>query len=156
MAPKKTPIPERIARNSAPADDRGCVEWTGWKSRGYGRMNIDGRKRAVHRVAWELVNGPVPDGKILDHSCANRACINVGHLRVATYSENNSHLYGPKSDNTHGHRNLYWDAGKQRWRALVTKDGRRYRFGSHRSLEGAVRAVEAGRAEVFGPYAGAA
>jgi hypothetical protein len=48
------------------------------------------KKKAIkaHRAAWMLVNGPVPEGMVLDHICRNRACINLDHLRVVTQQEN--------------------------------------------------------------------
>ncbi len=40
---------------------RGCWLWTGTRDgRGYGRIKIDGRPRAAHRVAWTLTRGPIP------------------------------------------------------------------------------------------------
>lgn len=46
-----------------------------------------GQSRA-HIVAWERVNGLVPDGRVLDHLCRNRACAAPHHLEPVTQSEN--------------------------------------------------------------------
>lgn len=48
------------------------------------------KRKAIkaHRAAWMLVNGPVPEGMVLDHICRDRACINLKHLRVVTQQEN--------------------------------------------------------------------
>lgn len=155
MTPR-IPIADRIAKYSSTVRDTGCIEWTGWISRGYGRMDIDGRRLYVHRVTWEMANGPIPEGKILDHACSNKACINVDHLRLATYSQNNAHLQGAKRDNTSGHRNIYWDKAKKRWRAVVTKDGKRHRFGHHADIAAAIQAADAGRRALYGEFAGTA
>ena len=50
---------------------------------GYGR---DGHKKA-HRVAWERVHGPIPEGHHIHHVCRNRACVNVAHLELLPASE---------------------------------------------------------------------
>lgn len=63
----------------------GCHQWTGYRNAdGYGFTRFRGRKSLVHRVMWEEVNGPVPEGLQIDHICRNRACCNPKHLRVVT------------------------------------------------------------------------
>jgi len=59
-----------------------CWPWTGALTRdGYGRIRDDsGRKVGVHRLAWTLTNGPVPDGQVIDHLCRERACCNPAHM----------------------------------------------------------------------------
>ena len=44
-----------------------------------------------HRVIYELVNGPVPEGYEVDHMCNVRACCNPHHLRAMEGSEHASH-----------------------------------------------------------------
>jgi DNA-directed RNA polymerase specialized sigma subunit len=41
----------------------------------------------LHRLEWEKVNGPIPDGHNINHKCKNRECANVNHLEVLTLSE---------------------------------------------------------------------
>lgn len=53
-------------------------------SSGYGQFYFDGRLHTAHVVAWELVNGPVPDRLQLDHTCRNRLCGNPAHLEPVT------------------------------------------------------------------------
>lgn len=79
----------------------GCHEWTGARDRkGYGRIQVAGRHRGAHAVAWEAAHGPVPDGKHVDHLCHNRPCINVNHLRLLTPVENNRAKANAKLDET--------------------------------------------------------
>lgn len=65
-----------------------CRLWTGYTRKGYGRLGIDGKLFQAHRVAYELANGPIPEGLELDHLCRNRACINPDHLEPVTGREN--------------------------------------------------------------------
>jgi len=70
----------------------GCWEFTGPRLySGYGDMKLmfQGKFiRPVHRIAWILVNGPIPEGLTVEHKCRNRACINVAHMELVTLQEN--------------------------------------------------------------------
>lgn len=57
---------------------------------GYGQLYnpLIQRTRNAHRVIWEKKNGPLPKGMCIMHLCDNRACINLKHLKLGTYSEN--------------------------------------------------------------------
>lgn len=67
-----------------------CMIWTGavFKS-GYGRVNSERKQRRAHRVAWELVNGIIPDGLCVCHHCDTPLCVNPEHLFLGTKKENN-------------------------------------------------------------------
>ncbi len=69
-----------------------CFEWQGsLEIGGYGYITRTKPRRVnlrVHRLAWECLNGPIPDGMYLDHLCRNRRCINVDHFEVVTHREN--------------------------------------------------------------------
>lgn len=68
-----------------------CWEWTGYKiNSGYGRLwdPKTKKKQLAHRMAYESMIGPIPDGLQLDHLCRNRACINPAHLEPVTKWEN--------------------------------------------------------------------
>lgn len=69
----------------------GCWLWTDAPNQGtgYGRLNIgQGRTRLAHRIAYELLVGPVPVGLTIDHLCRNRLCVNPAHLEPVTRGEN--------------------------------------------------------------------
>ena len=71
-----------------------CWLWTGSKQpNGYGyihaKYNNAGRVNLkAHRVAYELLVGPIPDGLVIDHLCNNRGCVNPEHLRPSTNRDN--------------------------------------------------------------------
>jgi HNH endonuclease len=81
-------------------DPSGCLLWTRPpNSRGYGVIRIGGKHRLVHRVMWELFNGPIPDGLRPDHLCRVRHCANVAHLELVTHRENTLRGTGPTAIN---------------------------------------------------------
>lgn len=79
----------------------GCWVWTGSRLRdGYGQIGYRGRVARTHRVAYELLVGPIPQGLHLDHYvCGTRSCCNPEHLKPATARENNSRSSSPSAVN---------------------------------------------------------
>lgn len=63
--------------------DRG-TRWADCWEHHYGTL---GSTRA-HRLAYETLVGPIPDGMIIDHLCRNRICVNPYHLDVCTNTDN--------------------------------------------------------------------
>ena len=67
----------------------GCWLWTAYVNRdGYGRVSFNQTMRLAHRVAYELLVGPIPSGLELDHLCRVPACVNPAHLEPVTHQEN--------------------------------------------------------------------
>ena len=66
-----------------------CWLWQGChNSGGYGLLVVDGQPRGVHRIVWEGLIGPIPDGLEIDHMCRVRDCVNPDHLRTVTHAIN--------------------------------------------------------------------
>ena len=92
----------------------GCWLWTGAKSeRGYGVLN----KIYAHRIAYELLVGPIPPNLEIDHLCRVHACVYPRHLEAVPHKENLRRGHSPTAINArkthciHGHplsgNNLY-------------------------------------------------
>lgn len=87
---KKTAL-QRFEENICYAGD--CIAWVGMTTRhGYGWVQINHGKKVkrmmAHKFAWELTNGKVPEGLVLDHVCRNKGCVNPAHLEPVTNAEN--------------------------------------------------------------------
>lgn len=81
-------LPERFWVKCAPSDD-GCWRWHGSRMRnGYGQIRMGRRIESAHRVAFQALVGPIPDGYDADHLCRNRECVNPAHIQPVTRSEN--------------------------------------------------------------------
>lgn len=79
-------------------DGDGCWLWPGeTRSNGYGLFEVllgahgGGRWRVrfrTHRLAWESVYGPIPDGLFVLHECDVKRCCRPGHLHLGTTLDN--------------------------------------------------------------------
>lgn len=93
----------------------GCWDWTGHvKPNGYGQVKVDGRPAYVHRVAYELTRGPIPDGLVIDHLCRRRHCVNPDHLEPVTHRINIRRGVSPAARRAHqthcGRRHIFDNA----------------------------------------------
>lgn len=83
----------------------GCWTWLrGKTSDGYGHLSHYGRQTYVHRFAYEMLVGPIPEGLQLDHLCRNTSCANPDHLEPVTNRENARRgLKAQRTRCAHGH-----------------------------------------------------
>ncbi len=86
----------------AKAMQNGCWAWQRkLATNGYARFKHQGRRYMAHRLAYEALVGPIPNGMQLDHvchnldtacaggpSCLHRRCVNPAHLEPVTGYEN--------------------------------------------------------------------
>lgn len=87
--PPRIPFTERFWSKVMLPDGNGCMRWTANKfTDGYGAFKMDGKNRGAHRVAYELLVGPIPAGLQLDHLCRVRDCVAPDHLEPVTNAEN--------------------------------------------------------------------
>ena len=92
--PKPRPVAERFWEKVHKTDT--CWLWTASKFyTGYGRFytgpgqfGLERKIECAHRVAYELVKGPIPEGLQIDHLCRVPACVNPDHLEAVTRREN--------------------------------------------------------------------
>lgn len=68
-----------------------CLIWPYWKNeKGYGKCFGENSKPLyVHRVAYALINGEIPDDYEIDHTCEVTSCFNPTHLEAVTREEHN-------------------------------------------------------------------
>ncbi len=95
-----------------------CWLWTGRLNRGGYGVGYADRAVRVHRWAYELLHGPIPDGLDIDHLCRVRRCVNPAHLEAVTRRENLRRGNGVGAQHAkqthcvHGHAfdeaNTYW------------------------------------------------
>lgn len=96
---------EAFWEHAEPEPNSGCLLWLhATDRRGYGRVSFSGRKVRAHRLAWELTNGAVPDGKFVLHKCDVPTCIRPAHLFLGNHDENMADMQA-KGRGALGHKN---------------------------------------------------
>jgi hypothetical protein len=56
-----------------------CWSWPGvWQANGYPLVKLQGRQWLVHRLAYNLLNGPLEQGQQLDKTCGRAGCVRPG------------------------------------------------------------------------------
>lgn len=130
-------------------NETGCRVWTGQlHPDGYGMITFRGKRQTAHRLAYIAANGPIPTDMEIDHSCRNRACVNVEHLRARTKKQNAENV-GPSRRSKTGVRSVYQDSASGRYRVSVTHNRRTHHGGSFRTLGEADEAARALRNRLF-------
>ena len=82
-----TPVMERFWSKVRKTDT--CWLWlAATVATGYGCISNNKRIVLAHRLSYESLVGPIPEGMELDHLCRNPSCVNPAHLEPVTHREN--------------------------------------------------------------------
>jgi len=87
---------------------------------GYRQAHLSDGSYLVHRIIWEMFNGPIPSEMTVDHKDRNPENNNINNLRLATMQQQtrNSRAKG-----------FYWDKRGKKFVAEIRVDGRSIKLG---------------------------
>lgn len=129
----------------------GCqAGWT--NSKGYVEIQVDGSIYKAHRLAWFYVHGQWPVAEI-DHKGLCPSDNSLPRIREATKSQNGANRRR-QSNNQCGFKGVCQHGTK--WRAQITKDGKRRNIGVFDTPALAHAAYIDAAMELHGEYARAA
>ena len=64
-----------------------CIVPVSNQKRDYPQVRIEGKAYSLHRISYEVFNGPL-EGMEVHHVCANSRCFNPEHLQLVSRLEN--------------------------------------------------------------------
>lgn len=102
----------------------------------YIQVRVAGRLHYAHRIAWVMMNGPIPPGLQVDHIDGDGTNNRAANLRLVTDRQNKRNQRR-MSSNTSGYTGVYLDKRRGTFAARVWENGR------FRSLGSAPTAAEA-------------
>jgi hypothetical protein len=105
----------------------------------YLRVKYDGKSYYVHRIIWEILNGPIPVGMQIDHINGNKQDNRICNLRLASQAENQWNQSAKKNSKT-GIKGVNWHKQRKKWVARISKNKKRYSLGYFDTLEEATNA----------------
>ncbi len=108
---------------------------------GYLQIQIDGKLACVHRIIYEHVYGPIPNGMVIDHINRDKQDNRIENLRLVT-SSTNSHNSGPRKDSGTGVKGVGFDKFCNKFRGEICVKGVRHKTKYFKTLEEASEALE--------------
>lgn len=81
-------LPDQAETKIIPCPITGCWLWTGFLTRGYGRIRVRGKMFLAHRYVYQQLKSAIPPGLDLDHACRVPACVNPAHLEAVPHHVN--------------------------------------------------------------------
>lgn len=121
----------------------------GLTKEGYVRIRLNGVEYRAHRIVWELHNGKIPKGMLIDHINRVKTDNRIENLRLATQSQNLS--------NQPGRSKLGLPKGVQiirgKYRAKIKFNNKTISLGTFNTPEEAGKAYEDKAVELHGEFA---
>lgn len=105
----------------------------------YRQTEVWSKAHKNHRIIWEMHNGPIPDGMVVDHINGNGLDNRIENLRLVD-SVDSAHNLPMLSSNTTGIVGVNWHNSARAWQARICMAGKRIDLGRYPCLLDAVAA----------------
>jgi hypothetical protein len=89
---------ETIESRIMPVPECGCWLWTG-HSNVYGLIQENNKNVAAHRLIYEALVEPIPEGMLALHKCDTPLCVNPRHIFLGTQKDNVQDMFNKGRDN---------------------------------------------------------
>ena len=114
-------------------------------------IRIDGRHYQAHQLAWFYVKGEW-GRPIIDHRDGDPLNNRLSNLRISTHSDSAANRRRMRS-NRSGFKGVVFCPRTGKWRAMITKDRRRFCLGRYATAEEAHEVYATKARELFGEFA---
>ena len=111
-------------------------------------IKLNKRQYLVHRVAWMVSHGPIPDDMEIDHINGDESDNRVSNLRLASKSMNQQNKRNPRKDSSSGLLGVGWFDAAKKWRAQITVNKKTIYLGCFTEKEDAHNAYLAAKRQL--------
>ena len=125
-------------------DEAGWLNTTGYLQVCYKR-----KKYSVHKIVWELFNGEVPIGFVINHIDVNPLNNKIENLRLGSMAQN-QYNHSLRKDNTSGIKGVSFSKDKNKWRVQLKVNKKALNFGCHEDIEFAELVAHEARVKYHG------
>lgn len=109
-------------------------------------IRIKGKGHYVYRLVYLWHYGEIPDS--IDHADRNQTNDRIENLRPASRSQQRANSKA-NSNNTSGHRGVYWHKQAEKWQARICANGKHRSLGLYKTKEEAISAHKKASIENF-------
>lgn len=107
----------RFRKHHISGPSTACWEWqAGLNKDGYGRFKVRNHDELAHRVSYTIHHGPIPNYRLVCHSCDNPGCVNPKHLWLGSCGDNTQDMMRK------GRHRCAGAAGDSNPRAVLSED----------------------------------
>jgi hypothetical protein len=106
---------------------------------GYLVVRLHGKLYKVHRIVYEMINGPIPPHMEIDHVNGTTNDNRIVNLRLATRGQNTINV-SKRSDNTSGTPGVSWYKPTSKWTVYINIQGKRKYLGYFKDEKDAINA----------------
>lgn len=135
-----------------------CLKEHSWQCSkdGYARRHVTkgnkDRTIFMHRFVWEIWNGRIPDGMIIDHINGDRLDNRLCNLRLVTIAESNRNRSG-WGESASDYKGVTYSKKHEKWVARIKNEGTEHFLGYFDNQEEAAAVYNINANILFGEYA---
>ncbi|HAW1664706.1 TPA: hypothetical protein JLN07_001288 [Escherichia coli] len=135
----------KVARGNVKPGDiiLGC-KYTN-KGKEYLQINVNGHGYQLSRVVYEMFNGPIPDGYVIENT--DNSCAKIENMKKISRIESNRKR---KPYGVSGITGVYWHKGKNKWQVTMRVNEKTHYLGLFDNINDAIKARINGEIERYG------
>ncbi len=109
------------------------------------QIRVNSRNYYLHRVVWEMFNGPIPANHVIENT--DDSCTKIENLRLISTRERN---IKNRPHGKSGINGVVWDKENNKWRARVAVNAIQHNLGFFDNINDAIKARIKGEIRYYG------